>query len=63
MTGIVTVLLIITTLSFALRNTLWVGFLGVFLLCNLYPTHAIVVAAVAAIAYLVAKYRQLRRKS
>ena len=62
MTGIVTGLLIVTTLSFAFRNSLWIGFLGVFLLCNLYPNSAIVVVAIAAIAYLFVKCRQIRRK-
>ncbi len=61
MTGIVIGLLVVTTLSLALRNTLWVGFLGVFLLCNLYPTQAIVAVAIAAIAFLFVRYRQRRK--
>lgn len=60
MTGIVIGLVVVTTLSLTLRNTLWVGFLGVFLLCNLYPNQAIVVITVAAAVYLIVKYRQFR---
>ena len=57
MTGIIFGLLLVTALSFALRNTLWIGFLGVFLLCNLYPAHSIVVAVVAVAVWLFIKYR------
>jgi hypothetical protein len=57
MTGIVTGLLIVTALSFALRNTLWVGFLGVFLLCNLYPRPSIAAVIFVAVAYLYIRYR------
>ena len=60
MTGIVIGLLVITTLSLVLRNTLWVGFLGVFLLCNLFPNQSIIVAVVAVVAYLSAKFWQFR---
>ena len=56
MTGIVIGLLVVTTLSLVLRNTLWVGFIGIFLLCNLYPVQAVTTMVIAAVAYLVAKF-------
>jgi len=61
MTGIVTGLLVVTALSFALRNTLWIGFLGIFLLCNLYPNQSIIAVVIAAVAYLFVRYRQRGR--
>jgi len=60
MTGIVIGLLVVTTLSLALRNTLWIGFLGVFLLCNLYPHQSIAAVVIGAVAYLYVRYRRRR---
>jgi len=62
MTGIVIGLVVVTTLSLTLRNTLWVGFLGVFLLCNLYPRQAVVVVVIAAIGYVTAKYWRFKKR-
>ncbi len=60
MTGIVTGLLIVTALSFAFRNTLWIGFLGVFLLCNLYPIQSVAGIVVVGLGYLFVSYRRRR---
>ena len=63
MTGIVIGLLVVTTLSLALRNTLWIGFLGVFLLCNLYPHQSVAAVVVAAVVWLYVRYRRRRNWS
>jgi|SaaInlStandDraft_7_1057024.scaffolds.fasta_scaffold546474_1 hypothetical protein len=60
MTGIVIGLLVVTTLSLALRNTLWIGFLGVFLLCNLYPHQSVAAVVILGLGYLIFRYRRRR---